>query len=88
MLASAEALEAHDAGRPRAEAALALDPPYDRVGGEVVEPLELEAAAKADNGRAAPFVQSDPPQLERRDGGERGGRRRFAQTGGGHRTAL
>ena len=50
MLVAAEALEADDAGRPRAEAALALEPADDGVGRQVVEALELEARGRA--GRA------------------------------------
>ena len=85
MLEAAEPFEADDAGRPRAEAALALDPADDGVGRQIVEPLELEAAAEPDERRAAPLVQPEPAQLERRDGSERGGRRRLAEAGGSHR---
>ena len=80
VLEAAETLEADDTRRPRAEAALALDPADDRLGRQVVEPLELEAAAETDDGRAATLVQAEPPQLERRDA-PRASRRTAARRG-------
>src|SRR6185437_8077402 len=76
VLEAAEPLEADDARRPRAEAALALDPADDHVGRQVVEPLELEAAAHTHDRRASPLVEPEPSQLEGRRRGERrrGGR--------------
>ena len=68
VLEAAEPLEADDASRPRTQAALARDPAHDNIGWQVVEPLELEAAAEPDDSRATPLVQPQPAQLERRDG--------------------
>ena len=79
VLVAAEPLEADDAGRPRAEAALALDPGDDGLRRDVVEAFELETAAHADERCAAPLVQPEPPQLERRQRAERGASRRFAE---------
>jgi len=88
VLEAAEPFEADDARRPGAETALALDPANHRVRWQIVEPLELEAAAKPDERRAAPLVQPEPAQLEGSDGGERGGRRRLAEAGTSYRTVL
>src|SRR5262249_28933841 len=78
VLEAAQPFEADDTRRPRAEAALALDPPRDRVRLEVVQPFQLEAAAEPDEGRASPLVQTEAAQLEGREGAERRGRGRFA----------
>src|SRR6185437_14824702 len=78
VLEAAESLEADDNGRPRAEAALALDPADDRVGRQVVEPLELEAAAQTDDRRASPLVEPEPSQFEGRSSRECRGGGRFA----------
>ena len=85
MLEAAEPFEADDARRPGAEAALALDAANNDIRWLLVEPLELEAPTDPDERRAAPLVQPEPAQLERRDGSERGGRRRLAEAGGSHR---
>src|SRR5262249_34830596 len=79
VLHATEPLETDDAGRPRAQPALALDSPDDRLRRQVVEALELEAATEPDDGRAAALVQPEAAQLERRGRGERGGGRRLGQ---------
>ena len=81
MLEATEPFETDDARRPGTEPALALDPADDSIGRQVVEPLELEVAAEPDDRRAAPLVQPEPAQLERRNGSECGGRRRLAKSG-------
>src|SRR5206468_3134753 len=45
---AAEALEADDADRPRAEAAFAAEPECGRVGRHAAQPLEVERPAEAD----------------------------------------
>ena len=75
-LVAAEALEADDAGRPGAEAALALEPPCRDVGRERLQRLEVAAAAEADERGAAARAEPELPELGGREAAEVGGGRR------------
>ena len=78
-LVAAEPFQADDADRPRAEAALALEPVGDRGGRQLLQALELQRAAEPGERRAAAGMQPEPAQLGGREAGEVGGRRRRVQ---------
>ena len=67
MLVAAEPLEADDADRPRAEAALALQPRRDRVGRLRLQPLEVERAAEPDERRGAGARRARARELRGRE---------------------
>src|SRR5581483_2485446 len=75
-LEAPEALQADDADRPGPEPSLALEPLGDGVGRLLFQPLQLERAAEASEGRAAAGMQAEPPQLRGRERSEVGGRGR------------
>src|SRR5262245_61976010 len=76
-LVAAEAVQADDADGPRPEAALAEQPGGDRLGRVRLQRLEVEAAAEADECRAAARAEAEPLELGGREAREVGrGRRR------------
>ena len=89
-LVAAEPLEADDAGRPGAEAALALEPSRATTSvGSVFSASRSSRAAEADERRAAPGAEPEPAQLGGREPREvgarsapRGGRRARASPRG------
>src|SRR5579884_4412403 len=78
-LVAAEALEADDADRPRAEPALAAEPLRDDVARHVLQLLELERAAEADERGAAACAEAEVAELRGREAREVGARRRRVQ---------
>lgn len=78
-LRPAEAFETDDPDRPRPEAALALEAVGDRRGRYVVEALEVELAANADQPRTAAGMEAVSPQLGGREAGQVGRVRRGLQ---------
>src|SRR5581483_8730044 len=66
VIPAAEALEADDADRPRPEPPLPLEPSHDRVRRPVVQSLELDRAAEADECCGAARVETQLSQLRRR----------------------
>src|SRR3954454_2060552 len=67
VVVSTESLEADDADRPGPEAALPVEPRRDDRGRDMVQPLQLDRAAEADERGAAAGVQAGGAQLRRRD---------------------
>src|SRR4051794_30394854 len=66
-LVAAEALETDDAGGPRAEPALALEPARDGLGGHPLQRLEVERAAEPHERRPAPGAEPEVAQPRRRE---------------------
>src|SRR4051794_10880451 len=79
-LEPSEPLEADDADRPRAETALALEPPRDDIRRQGFKRLEVERAADADERRAAPRAEAEVAELRRREPGQVTVRRRGMET--------
>src|SRR4051794_9827638 len=68
VVVPAESLEADDADRPGPEAALPVEPGCDDRRRDLVQPLQLDRAAEADERGAAAGVQSGCAELRRRGG--------------------
>ena len=58
-LGAAEALEAHDPGRPRAQATLTLDEGGRLLGGELVQAFEVDGPADPHECRGPACVQAE-----------------------------